>query len=42
MNYYGLEVYDHCEIEEMVFEMADGYGLLGNVSLDIATVLNRK
>ena len=42
MNYYGLEVYDHCEMEELVFEQADGYGILGNVSLDIASVLNCK
>ena len=40
LNYYGLEVYDHCEMEELVFEQADGYGILGNVSLDIASVLN--
>lgn len=42
MNLFGLEVYEHSEIEEMVFAMTENYGALNIVSQDIDTILSRR
>lgn len=39
MNYYGLKVFAHSEIEEMVFGTAEQMGVLNYVSLDIDSIL---
>ena len=39
MSFFGLEVYPHSEIEEMVFATAEEYGVLDYVSLDIDSIL---
>ena len=42
MNYYGLEVFPHCEIEEMVFAAEEQLGVLNVVSFDIDSILYKK
>ena len=42
LNLFGLEVYEHSEIEEMVFAMTENYGTLNIVSQDIDTILSRR
>lgn len=39
MNYYGLTVYDHAQIEEMIFSKAEALGGLGLVSTDIDDII---
>lgn len=39
MNYYGLKVFAHSEIEEMVFGTAEQMGVLNYVSHDIDSIL---
>lgn len=42
MNYYGLKVYDHAQIEEMVFARAEELGALNIVSTDLDYILCNK
>ena len=39
MNYYGLKVYDHSQLEEMIFARAEALDGLGLVSTDIDDIL---
>ena len=39
MNFYGLKVYDHAQIEEMIFSKAEDIGGLGLVSTNIDDII---